>query len=108
MKNRRILTLCAALLAVLMLLPFASCTKPGGGTETSTTVAGTAEVTTEPEETNTLQKSGLEIRDYSGKEMKIWYSSGAVWSPRPLYVEEDEGNSGDLVLESGYKRNNFL
>lgn len=106
-KQNRISALFAALLALAMLFGAVSCAggedQPG---DSDTTAA--AEVPTEPAETSTIEKSGLEIRDYTGKKMKVWYSTGSAWSPYPLYVTDDEGNCGDIVLEAGYQRNRYL
>lgn len=55
-----------------------------------------------------LIRSGLEKRDYSGKEMTIWYSTENAWSPYPLEISAEDGYSSDIITSAGYERNTAL
>lgn len=98
----------AMLMALLMLiLVCVACT---GGGDDANTEGG---VTTDPNGTDEGPKSavdatGLEIRDYGGQTMNIWYSTKTTWKPYPLDVTLEDSNSGDIVISAGYQRNKVL
>lgn len=108
MNVKKIICLLLAALMLFAALCTAACGNNGSETETTSANADTTAQATEPVETNTLERSGLEIRDLTGKTLDIWYSTVSAWSPYPLAVTDEEANTGDIVMESGFKRNQFL
>ena len=98
---KRILSL---LLCILLLSgSLAACSEKPGKPDDTTVPA--AESSTIADETTLMPE--IEIRTFPGQEMKIWYSTGVVWSPYPLEVSDDEIN-GDIVYSAGYQRNNYM
>ena len=97
--NTKIIRVLSLVLAVLMLSAvFVSCKKDGDGDSATTTVATT-------EGTHLYEDLGMDLRDYKGKQMKIWYSNGSLdWSPFPLEVKVEDTES-DIVSKAGYQRN---
>lgn len=99
MKNKILRLLSAVLLCLMLSAVCASCKKDGNdGNITTTAPVG--------DTTNLHQALGMEIRDYTGKQMKIWYSfdDAKPWSAYPLRVSLEESEV-DIIYKAGYKRN---
>lgn len=102
--------LCLLMALSMLLVCFAACNNDKKNPD------DTSEETTAPEEDtvdtdSALYRSELEVRDFKKEdkqEFTIWYSTKSAWSPYPLYVDGELGNSGDIIYSAGYKRNDEL
>ncbi len=100
MRNFTIRAVCLMLVVVMLGAIMVSCKKDDEGGEATTTVEDA------PEVTNLHQKLGMEIRDYSGQKMNIWYSyeEGNKWCAYPLKVALEDTET-DIIYKAGYQRN---
>jgi len=108
------LKISAAVLAILMVgTVLASCKNDNTGDTNADSQANdaTSDVTDIPSDTETksaVENTGLELRNYNGATMNIWYSKGtATWGPAPLKVTADEATT-NKISQAGYNRNAVL
>lgn len=98
--QKKVIKVLSLMMAILMLAAvFASCKKDGDdGSATTTAPVG--------DKTNLHQALGMEIRNYSGKSMNIWYSNteGLRWCAYPMAVTVEE-SATDIIYKAGYQRN---
>ena len=110
MKKAKFQKITAFALALLMLLvAFTACGKGDNGDVAQSDTgdnSGAAESDSTPQ--NAFGATGLEIRDFGGKTMQIWYTDNGVWAPTPLQVGNDEVATGDIVSSAGYQRNKAM
>ncbi|MBQ8850532.1 MAG: hypothetical protein IJ011_09395 [Clostridia bacterium] len=110
MKNYTLKALSIILSLLMLSAALASCSKDKDESKDSQTEKQTtADVTdSETDTKSAAENTGLEIRDYNGASMNIWYSKGtATWGPQPLKVTADEATA-DKISKAGYTRNAVL
>ncbi len=104
------LKISATVLALLMIgAMLVSCKSNNeDDTKTDTQVSDVTETKNETETKSAVENTGLELRDYNGATMNIWYSKGsATWGPNPLKVTADEATESK-ISQAGYTRNAYL
>lgn len=105
------LKISATVLALLMIGTMLVSCKNDGSTDDTQPNTQANDVTETQKETETktaVENTGLELRDYNGATMNIWYSKGtATWGPNPLKVTADEATTSK-ISQAGYNRNAAL
>lgn len=91
-------------LSLLMLVTSFSACKD----ETQNEATGTQGVEEDTLPPSAVEGTGLEIRDYGGKTMNIWYSTVSGWAPTPLSVTEEAVNTGEVLPRAGWDRNDAM
>ena len=111
MKKRFLKYLSASLALLMLLAAFAACGKKDSGEIGDTGGNDAPDVSdfeSETKPSSAIGATGLEIRDYGGRSMQIWYTKSGVWAPQPLFVGEDTLSTGDIVAKAGYTRNKLM